>query len=89
MPLKPKEFISGEVFQYLGKNYSLKLPLGVSGGGKIRFGYLEIGFKETTSEGALGGSVRASIKGWYKEHILKGTWLNFVTLLVTSAIITL
>ena len=32
MPLKPKEFVSGEVFQYLGKNYSLKLPLGVSGG---------------------------------------------------------
>ena len=36
----------------------------------MRSGYLEVGAKDATSEGALGGSVRASIDGWYEALAL-------------------
>lgn len=70
IPVKPKEFVSGEAFQYLGKNYRLKLLSGAARVVKMRSGYLEVGAKDTASEGTLGGSVRASVEGWYKARAL-------------------
>ena len=35
-PVKPKEYVSGECFSYLGKNYRLKLLQGDSGGRKTQ-----------------------------------------------------
>lgn len=36
----------------------------------MRPGYLEVGAKDAASEGALKGSVRASIEGWYETLAL-------------------
>jgi predicted metal-dependent hydrolase len=65
-PVKPKEYVSGETFQYLGKNYRLKRLSGPSEGVKMKSGYLVI----TASEGASNDSVRASLEGWYKRLAL-------------------
>lgn len=37
-PVRPKEFVSGEAFAYLGRNYRLKLLEGFSGDVKLKAG---------------------------------------------------
>ena len=52
-PPKPKEFVSGETFSYLGRNYRLKVLSGDTSSLKLRGGYLEAnisGSSETQEE---------------------------------------
>ena len=65
-PIKPKEFISGEVFSYLGKHYRLKVLRGEERFVKLKEGYLQAQIlnEDTEPEATL----RSLVVGWYKEH---------------------
>ena len=63
---RPKEFVSGETFSYLGRNYRLKILLGDTPSLKLRGGYLEAsipGSSKTREE-----EVRSLLLGWYRKH---------------------
>ena len=66
---RPKEFVSGETFSYLGRNYRLKVLSGDIPSLKLRGGYLEVntsGSSETQKE-----QVRSLLLDWYREHAQK------------------
>ncbi len=67
---KPKEFVSGEAFQYLGKNYRLKVITGEDEGVELKNGRLNVRI--------LGGNgvpcdekVKSLLTGWYVERAVK------------------
>ena len=65
-PPKHKEFVSGETFSYLGRNYRLKVLSGDTSSLKLRGGYLEAstsGSSKTREE-----EVRSLLLGWYRRH---------------------
>ena len=64
---KPKEYVRGENFTYLGRNYRLKL---VSGGlceVRLKGGYLELGVSKGTKE----KDIRNALVDWYEKHALE------------------
>ena len=66
-PPKPKEFVSGETFAYLGRNYRLKILSGDPPSVKLRGGYLEaniLGSSKTQEE----EEVRSLLVDWYRRH---------------------
>jgi len=67
-PPKPKEYVNGEAFPYLGKNYRLKRLLGQSGDAKLKHGYIQIPVPESALEGLTEASMRSSLVSWYKAH---------------------
>jgi len=67
---KPKEYVSGESFTYLGKNYRLKLIPGATDGVKLKAGYLTISCPKDLSDKARAGFVRPSLEQWYLSHAL-------------------
>ena len=65
-PPKHKEFVSGETFSYLGRNYRLKVLSGDTSSLKLRGGYLEAstsGSSKTREE-----EVKSLLLGWYRKH---------------------
>ena len=61
IPFKPKEFVTGEAFSYLGRNYRLKLTRNDSV--KLKNGYFHVG------DSAKGkGHVKAGLADWYQSH---------------------
>ena len=66
---KPKEFVSGETFSYLGRNYRLKVLRGDPPSLKLRGGYLEatISRSSKTKE----EEVRSLLVDWYRRHAQK------------------
>ncbi|MCY4262404.1 MAG: SprT family zinc-dependent metalloprotease [Candidatus Dadabacteria bacterium] len=65
-PPRTREFVSGETFSYLGKNYRLKVLNGDAPSVKLREGYLE-----ATVSGSLGTreeQVRSLLIKWYQRH---------------------
>lgn len=67
---KSKEYVNGESFTYLGRNYRLKCVSGVSGGVKLKNGYLTVPVDEGISGSVFEGSVRNSLEQWYRTHAL-------------------
>ncbi len=63
---KPKEYVSGESFTYLGRNYRLKVLRGNDHAVKLKGGYLEVGLSKRSKE----GDIRNALVGWYEEHAL-------------------
>ena len=67
VPPRPKEFVSGESFSYLGRNYRLKVLLGDDTPSlKLKGGYLEAtisGFSKTREE-----EIRFLLLDWYRRH---------------------
>lgn len=61
---KPKEYVSGENFTYLGRNYRLKLLTGGLREVKLREGYLELAVSKRTT----GKDIRNALVDWYEEH---------------------
>lgn len=59
-----KEYVNGESFTYLGRNYRLKCLLGGKGAVKLKNGYLTVPIKDMASEGA----VRAALEQWYRSR---------------------
>lgn len=68
---KPKEFISGEAFPYLGKNYRLKVIYGDKDHVALRSGRIEVCVAE--KRGAKGSEVRVKslLVFWYRAKAIK------------------
>ncbi len=67
IPYRPKEYVSGEGFPYLGRNYRLKLLHQEGTGVKLRDGYLEC----SISKKADSKKIKEILVSWYKEHALE------------------
>ena len=68
---KPKEYVNGESFTYLGRNYRLKCIRGATGQVKLKNGYLNVPIAEGVSESDLGRPVRQSLYQWYQTRALE------------------
>ncbi len=68
MPSKPKEYVSGECFTYLGKNYKLKLIPGGASGVKLKAGHLEVGISTDLSRAQRNVVIKEQLTQWYKSH---------------------
>ena len=63
---KPKEFVSGESFTYLGRNYRLKVLMGDLQPVKLKQGYLQVTVPvEQKSDQAL---IRKLLQDWYLDR---------------------
>lgn len=63
---KPKEYVSGESFTYLGRNYRLKVSRGTDQEVKLKGGYLEVGLPKKPKD----GDIRTALVEWYEQHAL-------------------
>jgi predicted metal-dependent hydrolase len=64
---KPKEYVSGESFTYLGRNYRLKVSRGTDREVKLKGGYLEVGLPKKPKD----GDIRSALVEWYEQHALE------------------
>ena len=65
VPSRPKEYVSGESFTYLGKNYRLKVVVGDAKGVKLKGGQLVVTLPEKE---LLPEKIQKAITAWYREH---------------------
>ena len=65
-PPRPREFVSGETFSYLGKNYRLKVLNGDTSSVKLRGGYLKA--IVSSSLGTKEEQIRSLLVQWYQSH---------------------
>ena len=64
---KPKEYVDGEAFAYLGRNYRLKCANGTEESVKLKSGYLNV----TTKNGKRNSEhIKAAIEQWYRTKAL-------------------
>lgn len=63
---KPKEFVSGETFSYLGRNYRLKVLRGDTQSLKLKGGYLEARISDSSK--TQEEEVRSLLVDWYRIH---------------------
>ena len=64
---KPKEYVDGEAFAYLGRNYRLKCVSGTEESVKLKSGYLNV----TTKNGKRNSEhIKAAIEQWYRTKAL-------------------
>ena len=63
---KPKEYVNGESFTYLGRQYRLKVLQGADRGGKLKGGCLEVGLPRKSRD----GGIRNALVEWYEKHAL-------------------
>ena len=68
-PAKSKEYVSGETFPYLGKNYRLKIVSGETPSLKLKGGYLEATVPDCGLEREQ--EIRSHLLEWYQQHALK------------------
>jgi predicted metal-dependent hydrolase len=68
---KPKEFISGEAFPYLGKNYRLKVIDGSKDRVVLGSGRLEVCVADRQGSKGTDDRVRSLLVAWYREKALK------------------
>jgi len=66
-PLKIKEYISGESFTYLGRNYRLKVYEGNKPEVKLIGGYLEVSYLKKSKN----NSIKTMLINWYQDHAIK------------------
>jgi predicted metal-dependent hydrolase len=67
-PVRPKEYVSGEAFSYLGKNYRLKLSEGNTAGVKLKGGRFMLEVKSALTGEAKTQYVQAQLAQWYRDH---------------------
>ena len=70
-PLKPKEYVNGETFSYLGKNYRLKLIENGIGEVKLKRGELVLGVSAKFKNYQKLNFVKSRIVQWYEIHAEK------------------
>ena len=68
---KPKEYVNGESFTYLGRNYRLKCTSGDAGEVKLKNGYLTVPLGRGVSGSVSEASVKQSLKQWYQSRALE------------------
>ena len=64
--IKPKEYVSGEAFPYLGRNYRLKVVRGEEHSVKLQRGYLLANVSATDK--TLQATIQSLLVAWYREH---------------------
>ena len=64
---KIKEYVSGENFTYLGRNYRLKVLRDTDHNVKLKGGYLEVGVGKNPTD----SEIRSALVGWYEAHALQ------------------
>lgn len=67
----PKEYVNGESFAYLGRNYRLKCLRGAIGDVKLKNGYLNVPVEVDISGSDLEKSVQQSLHQWYQKRSLE------------------
>ena len=67
-PVRPKEYVSGEAFSYLGKNYRLKLSEGDTEGVKLKGGRFMLEVKNSLTGKARAQYVQTQLAQWYRDH---------------------
>jgi predicted metal-dependent hydrolase len=65
---KGKEYVSGESFSYLGKNYRLKVSQTGRSEVKLRSGRLEVGVDRGLTASERKKTVRESLMRWYRDR---------------------
>jgi len=70
-PFRPKEYVNGEDFTYLGKNYRLKRITSNTKETKLKNGYLHVPVNQNASPSVQEKEINASLTQWYKTHALK------------------
>ncbi|MDA9109432.1 M48 family metallopeptidase [Woeseiaceae bacterium] len=65
LPITPREYVSGECFPYLGKNYRLKVVYGENLSVKMKNGYLVVTLISDMDQQEV---VRLQLEKWYQEH---------------------
>ena len=63
--ITPREYVSGECFPYLGKNYRLKIVNGKDLSVKMKNGYLVVTLINDKHQQEV---VRSQLEKWYQEH---------------------
>ena len=64
---KIKEYVSGENFTYLGRNYRLKVLRDTDHNVKLKGGYLEVGVGTNPTD----SEIRNALVQWYEAHALQ------------------
>lgn len=70
VPPKPKEFVTGECFTYLGRNYRLKLLNESIEGVKLKNGYLLVSKPKSANTVNSESQLRHQLEGWFQAHAL-------------------
>jgi len=70
-PVKPKEYVSGEAFSYLGKNYRLKLAEGDTEDVKLKSGRFVLQVPKALHGDARTACVKNQLARWYRDHALQ------------------
>lgn len=65
VPVKPKEYVSGESFTYLGRNYRLKVTAGATWSVKLIGGRLIV---TLPPKSISPNNVRDDLTSWYRRH---------------------
>ena len=68
---KPKEYVNGESFAYLGRNYRLKCLRGAAGHVKLKNGYLNVPVGIGISSPDAEKFIQQSLKQWYQKRALE------------------
>ena len=67
-PVKPKEYVSGEAFSYLGRNYRLKVLHGKPRPVELKNGRFFVHVQSSGNERE--NHIRGVLTAWYKSHAL-------------------
>jgi predicted metal-dependent hydrolase len=62
------EFVNGEAFAYLGRNYRLKLLNSDGYSVKLKHGYLEVSYRASADRRKNETVIRSLLTTWYKSH---------------------
>lgn len=65
---KTKEYISGESFTYLGKNYRLHVNTSGASAVKLKSGRLEVSLEDNLSKDEQDECIRSALTDWYVER---------------------
>ena len=68
---KPKEYVSGEAFSYLGRNYRMKIVDSDEKRVSLKNGYFQIPISTNIPLEKKEKLIKQKLVDWYKEHALK------------------
>ena len=64
----PRKYVSGESFQYLGRQYRLKVQRGEAEGVRLSAGFVIITVSRTIAAAERPAQVRSLLVDWYRSH---------------------
>lgn len=70
-PVQPTEYVGGDAFAYLGKNYRLKVTRGEPEGVKLKGGRFLLAVPPKLQGDAQSAYVKDQLARWYRKHALQ------------------